>query len=150
MNWQPTYHLYFPDMEVCEPDEHSHLEVYRLSIMGWVATVKYRDMRNVWTADFTTSDAAKEAAEKWRAARIEERAALIRGQVSEILNRRMIHATGAGSFYVSPKLDDQYPLIDIDRLCCCYEDAAVLVDDLGDEWDIDLDDVVGDYMKGEQ
>ena len=34
MNWQPTYHLSFPDMEVCEPDEHSHLEVYRLSIMG--------------------------------------------------------------------------------------------------------------------
>ena len=25
MNWQPTYHLYFPDMEICEPDEHSHL-----------------------------------------------------------------------------------------------------------------------------
>ena len=64
-------------------------------------------MSNVWAADFTTSDAAKDAAEKWRAARIEERAALIRGQVSEILNRR-IHATGGGSLYVSSKLDGLY------------------------------------------
>ena len=60
----------------------------------------------------------------------------------------MIHATGAGSFYVSPKLDDQYPLIDIDRLCLCYEDAAVQVDDLGDEWDVDSDDVVGRLHEG--
>ena len=52
MNWQPTYHLYFPDMEVCEPDEHSRLEVYRLSIMGWMATAKYLDMSNVWACGF--------------------------------------------------------------------------------------------------
>ena len=52
MEWQPAYHLYFPDMEVCEPDEHSRLEVYRLSVMGWMATAKYWDMSNVWAADF--------------------------------------------------------------------------------------------------
>ena len=51
--------------------------------MGWMATAKYLDMSNVWAADFTTSDAAKDAAEKWRAARIEERASATRDSVSE-------------------------------------------------------------------
>ena len=94
MNWQPTYHLYFPDMEVCEPDENSRMEVYRLSVMGWMATAKYRDLSNVWAADFTTSDAAKDAAEEWRAARIEERAAATRDSVSEILSKRKIRTRG--------------------------------------------------------
>ena len=138
MNWQPTYHLYFPDMEVCEPDEHSRLEVYRLSIMGWMATAKYLDMSNVWAADFTTSDAAKEAAEKWRAARIEERVAATRDSVSEILSKRKIRMKGE-MIYVAPGLEEEYPDIDIDRLVMIYEDYTF----------VDNVDVIGDYMKGE-
>ena len=138
MEWQPTYHLYFPDMEICEPDEHSLLEVYRLSIMGWMATAKYRDMSNVWAAEFTTSDAAKGAAEKWRANRIKERNAATRDSVSEILSKRKIRMMSE-IIYTAPGLDEEYPDIDIDRLVMVYEDYCF----------VDIVDVIDDYMKGE-
>ena len=47
-------------------------------------------MSNVWAADFTTSDAAKDAAEKWRAARIEERNAATRVDSVKLRDTRMI------------------------------------------------------------
>ena len=139
MEWQPTYHLYFPDMEVCEPDEHSRFlrSTDCRSWAGW-QLLSIWDMSNVWAAEFTTSDAAKGAAEKWRANRIKERNAATRDSVSEILSKRKIRMMSE-IIYTAPGLDEEYPDIDIDRLVMVYEDYCF----------VDIVDVIDDYMKGE-